>query len=189
MDDHEARASLRAVPAYTLVVLEREELVGRVGSDAIGHVVLRKLRHDDLASRFGEVNEVEPAALMTLEGGIGWRRARFVVIRADIHHVPLAELYLVLRKGVVEIGQPQYVAELMTEGSDAVETRAVTASQLAATGVEVDAPAVETEVDPGGRESPRMWPDGVVGGAVVLAVTSIDDEDEINLRPCDGLLR
>ena len=130
------------------------------------------------------------AQRITLVEGVAGRRARIVQIGSAGHDAPLgwvvARTAAALIVGVVEVGQPQHVAELMADGADAVEVGAVAgvAGQLGGAGVAAQIDIVFDDILP----CVRVVDDAGVGpyqpavvAAIVGARTGEDEVDHVHL--------
>ena len=152
--DH-AVAGQIGVPAGALAVLDGEELVlhGRAQDVALTRGVHGPQRE---AAGLGDLVRRGPSQGIALIERVAHGRTAVVVVAAAGHHVPAAGVVALATAlvvvGVVEVGQTQHMAELVSHRADTLDSdgarRGLEAVELGRAGIAVDALAVIAAVGP-----------------------------------------
>ena len=180
MQDEQAAAGERGVPAHLAAVLQQEVFVGVAA--VVYHIAFSTLLEGLHVLHFlggAQFLGLGPSGHHTLIAGVAAGLIAAAIVGAVVHEVPHKHAHTVaVGAGVVEVGIAQTVAELMAHGADTAYV--ALAVELGTAGIGVDGHAVELQLAGavavllGRVEVVLMGPDGVGSTTVGLAHAGID---------------
>ena len=129
MGDHDTFSRSIAVPALFLAILENEVLVlVHVTGNAhrlVGRGTFQVPYRQGVVSSGPSVDIMHPTHKYLFIGRIARRSKSIIVVAAHAHDVPVSQAVMTATIRVIEVGQTQAVAELVAEGTNAIDCRAV----------------------------------------------------------------